>query len=80
MLPVNFAKFLRKPFFTEHIRWLLLHKDVMPDLHTQCLTHMLEYTLKNTFVERTFIFVPLYLSIFNNDYEFMKTDTSSGVC
>ena len=52
----------------------------MPDLHTQCLTHMLEYTLKNTFVERTFVFVPLYLSIFNNDYEFMKTDTSSGVC
>ena len=41
---------------------------------------MLEYTLKNTFVKRTFVFVPLYLSIFNNEYEFMKTDTSSGVC
>ena len=23
--PVNFAKFLRTPFFTEHLRWLLLH-------------------------------------------------------
>ena len=23
-LPVNFAKFLRIPFFTEHVRWLLL--------------------------------------------------------
>ena len=23
-LPVNFAKFLRKPFFIEHLRWLLL--------------------------------------------------------
>ena len=23
--PVNFAKFLRTPFFTEHFRWLLLH-------------------------------------------------------
>ena len=22
--PVNFAKFLRTPFFTEHVRWLLL--------------------------------------------------------
>ena len=23
--PVNFAKFLRTPFFTEHLRWLLLN-------------------------------------------------------
>ena len=23
-LPVNFATFLRTPFFTEHLRWLLL--------------------------------------------------------
>ena len=23
--PMKFAKFLRKPFFTEHPRWLLLH-------------------------------------------------------
>ena len=23
--PVNFAKFLRTPFLTEHLRWLLLH-------------------------------------------------------
>ena len=23
--PVNFAKFLRTPFFTEHLRWLLLY-------------------------------------------------------
>ena len=25
--PVNFAKFLRTPFFTEHLRWLLLSVD-----------------------------------------------------
>ena len=25
--PVNFAKFLRTPFFTEHLRWLLLLLD-----------------------------------------------------
>ena len=25
--PVNFAKFLRTPFFTEHLRWLLLFID-----------------------------------------------------
>ena len=24
--PVKFAKFLRTPFFTEHLRWLLLNK------------------------------------------------------
>ena len=24
--PVNFAKFLRAPFFTEHLRWLLLKR------------------------------------------------------
>ena len=24
--PVNFAKFLRKPFHTEHLRWLLLNE------------------------------------------------------
>ena len=24
---VNFAKFLRTPFFKDHLRWLLLHKD-----------------------------------------------------
>ena len=26
--PVNFAKFLRTPFFTEHLRWLLLYQAV----------------------------------------------------
>ena len=24
--PVNFAKFLRTPFFLEHLRWLLLER------------------------------------------------------
>ena len=26
--PVNFGKFLRTPFFTEHLRWLLLLQDI----------------------------------------------------
>ena len=26
--PVNFAKFLRRPFLTEHLRWLLLYGDL----------------------------------------------------
>ena len=25
--PVNFAKFLRTPFLTEHLRWLLLNEE-----------------------------------------------------
>ena len=29
-LPVNFEKFLRTPFFTEHLWWLLLYKDIEP--------------------------------------------------
>ena len=27
--PVNFAKFLRTPFLTEHLRWLLLEEDIL---------------------------------------------------
>ena len=34
-LPVNFAKFLRKSFFTEHLRWLLL-QVYLPSLSYQC--------------------------------------------
>ena len=26
---VNFAKFLRTPFLTQHLQWLLLHGDVL---------------------------------------------------
>ena len=33
--PVNFAKFLRKSFFTEHLRWLLL-QVYLPSLSYQC--------------------------------------------
>ena len=28
MFPVKFTKFLRTPFLTEHLRWLLLHIDI----------------------------------------------------
>ena len=27
--PVNFAKFLRTPFLTEHLRWLLLNEEIL---------------------------------------------------
>ena len=31
--PVNFAKFLRTPFLTEHLQWLLLNKDNQFKVH-----------------------------------------------
>ena len=31
--PVNFAKFLRTPFLTKHIRWLLLYSGLFIILH-----------------------------------------------
>ena len=33
--PVNFAKFLRAPFFTEHLRWLLLHNLNLKNIKNQ---------------------------------------------
>ena len=30
--PVNFAKFLRPPFFTEHLWWLLLEKNTKKEI------------------------------------------------
>ena len=35
--PMNFAKFLRTPLLTEHLRWLLL-------AHIQCITSLLVIT------------------------------------
>ena len=32
--PVNFEKFLRTPFLTEHLRWLLLDIELFPDRST----------------------------------------------
>ena len=32
--PVKFAKLLRKPFFTEHLRWLLLLREKISDKET----------------------------------------------
>ena len=32
--PVSFAKFLRTPFFAEHLRWLLLYKSGMKYVRT----------------------------------------------
>ena len=30
--PMNFSKFLRTPFLTEHLRWLLLYREfLVPD-------------------------------------------------
>ena len=33
--PVKFAKFLRTPFFTEHIRWLIL--EISQQLSLYCI-------------------------------------------
>ena len=34
--PVNFAKFLRKPFFKEHLRWLLLSEESNDSIFDCC--------------------------------------------
>ena len=44
-LPVNFAKFLRTPFLTEHLRWLLLVRDTsynkfLQNFHFHMLTSL----------------------------------------
>ena len=43
--PVNFAKFLRTPFFAEHIWWLLLSilLSLETGLHTVCLIYVKEF-------------------------------------
>ena len=33
--PVNFEKFLKTPFFTEHLQWLLLLLDEIQNTHTK---------------------------------------------
>ena len=43
--PVNFAKFLRTPFFIEHFGWLLLH---IPEISTTCLHRISHPFLRNT--------------------------------
>ena len=47
--PVNFAKFLRTPFFTEHFRWLLLkYIGSILDIASKMLVHkkLLRHTKK----------------------------------
>ena len=43
-LPFNFAKFLRTPFFKEHLQWLVLHRQVYFNLKKT-----LAKTLTNTY-------------------------------
>ena len=43
--PVNFAKFLRTPFFTKYLRWLLLQNFIMV-----CLNHCTDLTLNVCFL------------------------------
>ena len=40
--PVNFAKFLRTPFFIEHIWWLLLYCDLPVNLNSVFMTQKAE--------------------------------------
>ena len=40
--PVNFAKFLRIPFLTEHLRWLLLQLDIV---NSRYITENIENTI-----------------------------------
>ena len=41
--PVNFAKFLRTPFFTEHLRWLLLHVNLNIYIYMSFLERLLAF-------------------------------------
>ena len=51
--PVNFTKFLRTPFFIEHLRWLLLNKMFLNNIINSSRTkqrnntYMLVYTKKD---------------------------------
>ena len=72
--PVNSAKFLRKPFHTEHLRWLLLwyyqrklnvHQSLSQDPHPQ--TSKMEFldtcrVNAYTFLNNTFLYFPSYSS------------------
>ena len=42
-LPVNFAKFLRIPFFIEHLWWLLLYNHLLPMVITVRSSNFMKY-------------------------------------
>ena len=57
--PVNFVKFLRTPFLTEHLRWLLLFfKYLFVPSHTLRVTL---FTSTSTLFRSSFLFLILYL-------------------
>ena len=57
--PVNFVKFFRTPFLTEHLRWLLLFfKYLFVPSHTLRVTL---FTSTSTLFRSSFLFLILYL-------------------
>ena len=42
---MNFAKFLRTPFFTEDLRWLLLHRDNFVSFASFCVFLLIIFSL-----------------------------------
>ena len=53
--PLNFAKFLRTPILTEHLRWLLLNAVEVGDLKSKLiktLSHKISVTERNIAFQR----------------------------
>ena len=55
--PVNFAKFLRTPFFKEHRRWLLLNGHFHKSSGNLCKPNI--ETLQNKFTWKTLKFLEM---------------------
>ena len=57
--PVSFAKFLRTPFFTEHLRWLLLFfincRNYFPPSDLLFFYFQNSYWIKIAFIKRVYI-------------------------
>ena len=64
--PVNFAKFLRTPFFTKHLQWLLLiQKHTLPHMLILIMTSQLSKLME--WFKRTEHDYSMKYSILRND-------------
>ena len=62
--PVKFEKFLRSPFFTEHLRWLLLHLRYFATFIWRTIflfsTHRLMYKKSNLFLYKFIVICQVF--------------------
>ena len=61
--PVNFQKFLRTPFFAEHLRWLLLPRQTFP-FKVKCIGFNLSKTNWQCFKAHPFLICVFFFKIF----------------